>query len=431
MNAAQAIAYIHAAQYTGAKNGLENTRALIQKLAIPMTPVPAIHVAGTNGKGSVCAMLDAMLRAAGKKVGLYTSPYLQRYNERIRLNGVPVSDDSLARAVTRVKEAAEELAADNVFPTAFELGTAAAFLVFWEEKVDIAVVEVGLGGRLDPTNVITPCLSVITALDMDHMEYLGDTLEKIAWEKAGIIKERVPAVLYPALPEAEAVVHLACREKQSPLTALRESQAAMTHADAYGSHGDFLLPRGMMKDVYIPLPGAHQLGNALTALSAIETLPNMVISEEAMRCGMAKVRWPARLEWIQGQPRVLLDGAHNAQGAQALKEYVQTYLQGEKRVLLTGVLKDKLAGNMLQDMASLAPKAVTVTPDNYRALSAKELAQNLTMAGCQASAAESLQEGFRRAAELAGPEGIIIAAGSLYMAGALREIMGLQELSLM
>ncbi len=431
MNSKEAVEYIHAAQYTGAKNGLENTRALLHQLNIPMTPVPAIHVAGTNGKGSVCAMLDSMLRACGLKVGLYTSPFLQFYNERIRIGGVPVSDDVLARAVSRVKDAADSLAGQGIHPTAFELGTATAFLIFLEEKVDIAVVEVGLGGRLDPTNVITPQVSVITALGMDHMEYLGDTLEKIAGEKAGIAKPFVPMVLYPARQEAEAVVRAACQQSKAPLTVLRHRQAVFHQADAFGSNADFDLPKGRMENVRIPLPGLHQVENALTALSAMDLLQGFPVSREAMRRGMEHVRWPARLEWIEKTPRVLLDGAHNPQGVEALRSFTELFLQKEKRVLLTGVLREKLNGKMLADMAALAGQAVTVTPDNHRAMPAKELAALLQEEGCDAEAAGSLQEGLKRAKELAGPGGVIIAAGSLYLAGALRGMLGMKDESLL
>jgi len=430
MNAAQAIAYIHSAQYTGAKNGLENTRALLDQLQIPMTPVPAIHVAGTNGKGSVCAMLDSMLRVCGLKVGLYTSPFLQFYNERIRINGVSVSEDILAWAVTRVKEAADALAGQNIHPTAFELGTATAFLIFLQEKVDIAVVEVGLGGRLDPTNVITPLVSVITALGMDHMEYLGDTLEKIAGEKAGIVKPGVPVVLYPARQEAEVVVRNVCGQKQAPLIALRHRQAVFHQADAFGSHADFDLPKGKMEDVRIPLPGLHQVENALTALAAMDMLTGFSVRREAMRQGMERVHWPARLEWIGKSPRVLMDGAHNPQGMEALRQFVDLFLHQEKRVLLAGVLREKLNSKMLEDMAALADQAITVTPDNHRAMPASELKTLLQEEGCAAETAPSLEVGLKRAKELAGQDGIIIAAGSLYLAGALRTMLGLQDESL-
>ncbi len=430
MNALEAVQYIHAAQYTGSKNGLENTRALLDALKLPMTPVPALHVAGTNGKGSVCAMLDSMLRACGLKTGLYTSPFLQTYNERIRLNGAPVDDDTLAEAVTRVKAAADSLSAKGIKPTAFELGTAAAFLIFHEAKLDIAVIEVGLGGRLDPTNVVTPLVSVITALGMDHMEYLGDTLEKIAFEKAGIVKPGVPCVLYPAKPEALAVIASVCEQKDAPLTVLASAQCEFRQAVALGCHADFALPRGWMEDVYIPLPGLHQAENALAALTAMDLLPGFPVTRTAMREGMARVRWPARLEWVRQTPRVLLDGAHNPQGIEALRRYAQQFLMQEKRVLLTGVLREKLNDKMLLDMASLAPQAVTIAPDNHRAMPAQELADLLRGKGCEAEAALSLESGLQLAKSLAGPDGVVIAAGSLYMAGALRTLLGLRDESL-
>jgi dihydrofolate synthase/folylpolyglutamate synthase len=262
------------------------------------------------------------------------------------------------------------------------------------------------------------------------MAYLGDTLEKIAGEKAGIVKPGVPMALYPARQEAEAVVRAACAYIKAPLTALRHRQAVFHQADAFGSYADFDLPKGKMENVHIPLPGLHQVENALTALTAMDLLQGFPVSREKVRQGLERVRWPARLEWIGDSPRVLLDGAHNPQGVEALRSFADLFLHKEKRVLLTGVLREKINSKMMEDMASIASQAVTVTPDNHRAMPAAELAVLLQEEGCAAQASNSLEEGLHLAREIAGPEGVIIAAGSLYLAGALRTMLGFQDESL-
>ena len=421
-SAQEVIEAIHAARFTGCKAGLENTRALMERLHLTAS-VPAIHVAGTNGKGSVCAMTERVLRQAGYRTGLYTSPFLQAYNERIRLNGVPISDALLEKYGNAVLDAAEELTAQGIRPTAFELGTALALLTFQREQVDVMVIEVGIGGRLDPTNVITPLVSVITAIGLDHMQILGDTLEKIAGEKAGIIKPGVPVVCHPAEEKVRHVFAERAAAVHAPLMQLDASQITHRVQGMYGAEADYTLG-DVTLHMQTPLPGEHQLTNALTALGALTALNHLgfSVSREAMQTGMAQVRWPARLEWA-GQ--VLLDGGHNPQGIAALKKYVQTFLATRRRVLVTGVLEEHLQADMLQDLGALAAEIVTITPDSPRALSGKRLASMLQAAGFRASAAASVHEALDRAKRLAGPEGVVLAAGSLYLAGAARTELGL------
>lgn len=428
MNVEQAIEYIHSARYTGEKEGLRNTLGLLAALGISPTPFPAIHVAGTNGKGSVCAMTASILKEAGLKVGLFTSPFLQKYNERIRINGIPVGDDLLAKTVEKVKSAAETLSAEGIHPTAFELGTATAFSIFTEEKVDIAVLEVGIGGRLDPTNVITPKVGVITALGMDHTAFLGDTLDKIAWEKAGIVKEGVPLVLYPAWPGPRDVIRKVCQACHAPLVSLSMEQIRVKSSSRGGMVADFTLPSGKtLCDATIPLAGAHQGPNALTALSAIETL-GIDIDESTLRRGLSSALWPGRLEWILGNGSpILLDGAHNPQGMTALKEYVDNQLRGERLVLLTGLLQEKAGDDMLEAIKALGiTNVITVTPDSPRALSGEALAPMLCDLGMKAVPGGDLLQALSAARELAGPDGTILAAGSLYVVGALRTLLGLR-----
>ena len=425
--AEQVVREINSARGDGDEQGLRNTAALLELLqAWPECPV--IHVAGTNGKGSVCAMLNSVLTAAGYRTGLYTSPFLQTYAERIRLDGIPLEESKLSRYGNDVLEAAAKLKTEKGFGnTPFELGTALAFHVFRQEKAEIIISETGLGGRLDPTNVIPkPAVCAITAIGMDHMELLGGTLAAIAGEKAGIMKNGVPAVCYP--PETEEVRQVFVRaalERNAPLTLLSTEQAVIREAGANGSVADLSVGGRKWTNLKISLPGAHQVLNALTALSALEELgkQGIRIPEEAVRTGIGRTFWPGRLEWC-GQ--ILMDGAHNAQGVRAFLQFTEDYLPGRRKVLLTGVLKEKLSEEMLSGLVSSAEEAVTVTPDSPRAMPAETLCGLLRQKGMKACAANSLKEGLSLARELAGKEGFILATGSLYFIGALRSELGLK-----
>ena len=425
--AEQVVNEINSAHGDGDEQGLRNTAALLGLLqAWPACPV--IHVAGTNGKGSVCAMLSSVLSAAGYRTGLYTSPFLQTYAERVRINGTPVSEAQLARYGSGVLDAAAELNAGKGYGfVPFELGTALAFHAFWQEKAEIIVSETGLGGRLDPTNVIPdPAVCAITAIGMDHMQLLGDTLEAIAGEKAGIIKPGVPVVCYP--PETEAVRHVfenAASEKGAPLTILDSGQVRIRESGAYGTTADFTCGGKTWHDVKISLPGEHQAVNTLVVLTVLAELEKqgIRIPEEAVYSGLANTFWPGRLEW---QGRILMDGAHNAQGVRAFAAFTGQNLKGKKKILLTGVLTEKLSGEMLALLAGAADEAVTVTPDSPRAMKAEELCGLLREKGMKASAANTLKEGLAKAQALAGEDGIILATGSLYFIGALRSELGLK-----
>lgn len=422
MTAQQVIDAIHGSYAASSKRGLRNVLDLVDALC-PERKVPVIHVAGTNGKGSTCAMLESILRHAGYKTGLYTSPFLQAYQERIRLNGLPMSDEVTVRYGVPLLEASERLKVeDDCYATPFELGTALANAVFEGEKVDIAIMEVGMGGRLDPTNYVQPIVCAIAAIGLDHMGFLGNTLSEIAGEKAGIIKERVPVVCHPAEDDVAAVFAAEAAKQHAPLHQLRRDMITDATCDAYGSSATFHLQHDW--HVRIPLPGEHQLTNTLTVLGVVEALQaqSWNIPEEAVQQGIADTVWPARLEWCGN---VLIDGAHNPQGIAALSTYVQAHLAQRKRVLLTGVLADKVQPDMLTMLAKLGGKIVTVTPDNPRAMAAEELAQRLNACGGDAWAAASLEEGLAQAKALAGEDGVVIAAGSLYFAGALRTALDL------
>lgn len=426
-NAEQIIEEINSVHGDGEEQGLRDTAALLEILqAWPDCPV--IHVAGTNGKGSVCAMLSSVLTAAGYKTGLYTSPFLQTYRERIRINGEPISEELLERYGNELLDAAGALEQEKGYHnTPFGLGTALALLAFQREKADIVILETGLGGRLDPTNVIPkPAVCAITAIGMDHMQLLGNTLAEIAREKAGIIKPGVPVVCYP--PETEEVRRVfadTAAERGAPLTVLKRKQVYLRETGAKGSAADYVMDSRTWNELKISLPGEHQAMNALTALAVLEELEKQGIRfpRKAVVRGMEKTFWPGRLEWCGN---VLMDGAHNAQGVRALRAFTEKHLAGSRKVLLTGVLKEKLTEEMLDGLRAVADEAVTVTPDTPRAMKAEELAGKLREKGMEARAANSLREGLEKARELAGGDGIVLATGSLYFIGALRNLLSLK-----
>lgn len=419
MTEQEAIAKIHSVYPTGRKNGVENMRALMARLGNVQNTLKIVHVAGTNGKGSCCAMIECMLRAAGYKTGLYTSPYIERYNERIRINGVPVDAQKLASLVERVFPAVEVCQKDGVMVTEFELGTALALFAFWQEKVDAAIVEVGLGGRLDPTNIVRPLVSVITEVGMDHMEYLGDTIEEIALEKAGIMKRGVPVVLGPQEKAARGVLLAAAKGLDVPVIAPVPQNVTQTSRDVTF---DVRLPGETLKGLTVALRGRHQAENACAALGAIEALRarGLCVPQSAIRAGMRDVRWPGRLEAFG---RVLLDGAHNDPGVRALCAYCDAWLPKEKTVLLTGMLADKETEKMTERLSGRVYCAVCLTPKNPRALAASELAAAFRRHGVTAYAESDAGRALARARAIAGPEGVVLAAGSLYMIGELRTLL--------
>ena len=424
--AEEVVNEIHSALGDGDKQGLRNTAALLETLqAWPACPV--IHVAGTNGKGSVCAMLNSVLTAAGYRTGMYTSPFLQTYNERIRLNGKPITAEQLAQYGNETLDAAEKLKRElDYHCTPFELGTALAFHTFQAEKAELIISETGMGGWLDPTNAIpNPTVCAITAIGMDHMQYLGNTLTEIAGEKAGIIKYGVPVVCYPPEEkEVQDVLNARAEKEEATLIIPEKEQIRIREANARYTIADYKTGNRVWTNLRISLPGEHQTVNALVVLCVLEKLEKQGIRvpEEAVISGLGNAFWPGRLEWCGN---VVMDGAHNAQGIAAFNRYVQEHLSGKRKVLLTGVLKEKLSEEMLGGLASVTDIAVTVTPDSPRAMKAEELAELLRGKGMEACAANSLKEGLETAGKLAGEDGLILATGSLYFIGAMRSELGL------
>lgn len=402
----EALAFIHGAYGMGEKHGLNNMHALLQRLGDPHHRIRAVHVAGTNGKGSVCAFIESILRHAGYSTGLYTSPFLQQYNERIQVNAQPISNEALASAASRVASVVEQLRTEGIKPTEFEIGTAIAFLHFATVNPDIVIVEVGLGGRLDPTNVIMPLVSVIAAIGLDHMQALGDTVEKIAIEKAGIIKANTPMVV-SSQNQASVLdaIKAQCEEKNAP----------------------FILAEPAV-GIEAGLVGEHQQYNAGTAVAAVRALAKngFSVSDMVIAEGLRKTRWPGRLEWIPGPFPCLLDGAHNTHGAQALAAYVHT-LSMDKIALVCGVLQDKDWEGMVGQFALFAKHVYTVSPDSVRALEAGRLANAFMRKGIQAEVMGSLSSALKEAALFAGATGLVVVAGSLYLVGEARTILQQKE----
>ena len=418
-NAAQAVDWINGLRYAGEKNGLANMRALLERMGNPEKQLKMVHVAGTNGKGSTCSMLERMLRECGYRTGLYTSPYLMRFPERMRVNGVPIDDESLTRIASRVRAETEKLLLEGVKPTTFELGTAVTLTYFAEQRVDVAVIEVGLGGRLDPTNVIMPEVCLIAPIGMDHTKVLGDNLIQIAGEKAGIIKEGIPVAAAPQQnDEIMQVFRRTAQEKHARLIEVRREDIEALEADAKGARFVF---RGQKAAIH--LAGEHQAENACLALSGIELLRTrgFVLPEEKCLEGLKKAVWPGRLEWISDN--LLIDGAHNPHGAKALHAFVKKHLAGRRIVPVIGMMKDKDVEGCIALYADLAKEAVATQVDYPRAMGHEELRALLKNKGMNAVSESTIPAAIRRAEEIAGEDGIVLVCGSLYVVGEARLLL--------
>lgn len=415
MTAVEAINYIENGIWSSTRLGLERTYELLELLGNPQKKLRFIHVAGSNGKGSTCAMLDEILRRAGYRTGLYTSPYILSFCERMRVNGEDIPGERLAEITERVKELAESM---KDHPSQFEMVTAIAIEYFYESRCDIVVLEVGMGGETDSTNAIdAPEVAVITNIGLEHTEYLGDTLEKIATVKGGIIKTGCHAVCYDGAPEVSETIAAICEKKQVPLTQLDFSNLKPVSQSLEGQTFHW---KG--QTFRVKLTGPHQLCNAAVVLETVECLRGRgwKIPEEAVLEGLESVSWPARMEVLQRDPLMIVDGGHNPQCAQMLKESLHQLLPDRKVVFLTGVLADKDYPQIMELLMPLAQEFVCLTPVNDRALPAKALAEYLRSCGAKAAACDTIEDGILAARGAAGEDGIVVAFGSLYLAGVVR-----------
>ena len=410
------LEFIHGLYRKGVKPDLCRVRRLLNALGNPQERLKFIHIAGTNGKGSTAAMSASILKAAGFKVGLFTSPYIYRFNERIQIGGVQIPDDQVIARTARIRALLDNMPEQ---PTEFDFVTAMAMEYFADEGCDIVVLEVGVGGALDSTNIIpAPEVAVITNIGLDHTELLGDTVEKIAAVKAGIIKEGCHAVVYRGTPGVEQVYEELCREKNVPL---KKADFAGLVRVSHGLEGQ-VFDCGERKGLVLPLLGDHQLHNAAVVLSVMDCLKvrGWSITEEHIAQGLREVSWPGRFDIICRDPLFIIDGGHNPQCIEALVTNIRDYLKGRKIVVLTGVLADKDYGDMFRPVMPLVHEFVCITPDNPRKLDAGELARYLTDAGAQATARDSVREGVTAAREKAGADGVVLCFGSLYSIGAIR-----------
>lgn len=419
MNAEQAIAYIHSVCWKGSIPGLGRTQELLEKMGNPEKKLKFVHIAGTNGKGSTAAMTASILRKAGYRTGLYTSPYIYRFHERIQVDGVEISDEDLTEITEYVKPLADSMAQS---PTEFELVCCIAFEYFYRKKCEIVVLEVGMGGAWDATNVIeVPEVAVITNIGLDHTEYLGDTVEKIAETKSGIFKPHGHGVVYRSTPSVEAVYERVCAERD---VSLRKADFDGLVLKAHTLEGQ-VFDCGSRKNLVLPLLGDHQLHNASVVLSIADTLigEGWKISEQNIYDGIRDVRWPGRFDIVCRKPLFIIDGGHNPQCIEALVKNIQDYLAGKKVVALTGVLADKDYADMYKPVMPLVDRFVCITPPNPRKLEAEQLARYLRQAGAQAQASESILDGVKKAMDLAGEDGVVLCFGSLYSIGGIRDAL--------
>lgn len=433
MDYRQALNYIENTGKFGSRLGLENVSRLLDILGNPHRDLRIIHVAGTNGKGSTCSFINSMLIYQGYNVGLYTSPYLEEFNERIKINNVNISDEDLAQSVSRVSDAIGQMIEEGCdHPTEFEIITACAFLYFRDRDVDFAVIEVGLGGRLDATNVCIPLVSAITSISMDHTEYLGDTLARIAFEKGGIIKNKRPVVLYQQSDEVESVISSICSERDSELF-ITENDKIEYISEGMSSQSVNLEVMGhFYSGIEISLPGRHQARNLAVALSVLRLLEiSSDISQvdtEALYRSIRETRWPGRMEVIKTEPLTIIDGAHNPDGAAILSESVDRYLVGKKINLVFGMLRDKDILSVAKLLAVRADRIIITEPESPRAASSAEV-HGIILEALRGedvpdiTEIPDIEEAVRHGQSMAGDGEAVIYAGSLYMIGRVRSLL--------
>ena len=415
MDYKEALAYISGVEFFGSKPGLTRIRALLEALGNPQDKLRFVHIAGTNGKGSCAAMTASILKAAGYKTGLYTSPYLYRFNERMQINGRQIDDEVLAEIVTRVKPSAEAM---EDHPTEFELMTAAALLWFAQENCDVVVLEVGLGGRFDATNIIAaPEAAVIMNIGLDHTAVLGDTVEQIAFEKAGIIKPGTDVVLFQQSESVTEVIRRRCEEEGARLHIADFSQIVSEFDSVFGQSFTY---RG--QPYALPLLGAHQLKNAAVALELAEVLreKGWKLEQTDVEHGLYAVNWPGRFELLSDEPLFVVDGGHNPQCAETVRDNLLHYFPDKRRILLLGILRDKDYAGLTAILDEAADEYLCITPASHRALPAAELAEYLARYGKPVTVCDSIRDGVTEALNRSDEDSVVCAVGSLYSVGEIR-----------
>lgn len=421
MTYSAAVEFLYRLQKHGIKLGLDQIQALLARLGEPQQRYRVIHIAGTNGKGSTAAMTAAILQSSGYRVGLYTSPHLVDFRERIRVNGAMISE----RAVTDLTERLRSLISADLAPTFFEFTTAMALQHFADTEVDLAVLEVGMGGRFDATNVIEPLASAITTIGLDHQEYLGHTIAAIAGEKAGVIKPGVPVVMGRLDRTAEMVIACVASDRHAPLYRLGRDYRVMGETTT-----DFMYEglEWRFDRLSCPLRGIHQMDNAACALALLEAAARsgLAVSGEAVRAGLRSVEWEGRLEVVDRGPTILLDGAHNPEAATVLAHYLATYRgdhPGARVVLVWGMMRDKDHRGFLAPLLPIIDELVLTQADMARAATVRELQASLGSLPVSIHAAPFPTDALARARRLASPTDLICVSGSLMLVGDMKAVL--------
>ena len=423
----EAMGYIDSTSRFGMNFGLDRVKAMLAHLGNPQNNFKCIHIAGTNGKGSTTAMISSILKEEGYTIGMYTSPYLEEFEERIQVNGVNISKEKLASLVTEIKDIIEKVKNDAFDdPTQFEIITTLMFLYFSREKIDYAVIEVGLGGRLDATNVIeSPLISVIASISKDHMNILGNTIKEIAFEKCGIIKN-TSVISYPQVSEAMEVIEDVCIERGVTLikTNLNDIKEVISNKERNTQIITYNL-NGREVEVEHTLLGNHQVKNTLVALNVIDEFSKNVkkISDDTIKKGLAEAKWIGRMEVMKKTPLVVIDGAHNLDGINNLKNSVSKYFNYKNIILVLGILGDKEVKKMVSDISEISKFIILTEPHNDRAKSIDEMGEYLEKLEKPYEKILNYEKAYKKALEIAEKDDLILVCGSLYMIGDMRTII--------
>jgi dihydrofolate synthase/folylpolyglutamate synthase len=429
------INYLYSLQKYGIKLGLEKPKEILSLLGNPHESFSSIHVAGTNGKGSVSAMIASIFTAYGFKVGLFTSPHLVSFTERIRVNNEQISECEVISLTEEIRTQISNFKYQIQNPTFFEFVTAMAFLYFSRKNVDLAVIETGMGGRLDATNIINPKISVITKISYDHKEFLGNTIEKIAYEKAGIIKEGIPVVSADQEPEAERVLIETAKKRSSSFFIYgKDFTGEINNSNIYGLSFNYRDKRISIKDIYCPLPGRHQLINASVSIKAASEVIRSLgkkIDERLIKKGIENTKWRGRLEIVKKDPLIIVDGAHNPNAAETLSDFIKDYLRDYKLTLIIGVMADKDVEGIIKPLLPHASKIIFTSPEYERALNPQKLSQIASAMGYPSLVAKSIKESLEIAMDkkqmVNDKKQVILITGSFYTVGEALEKMGEKE----
>lgn len=426
MNYRETLDYIYGANRFGVKNGFKNAKELLRRMGNPQNSFKSIHIAGTNGKGSITSMLTHVLLSNGYKVGMFTSPHLEDFTERIQVNLVQISKEDVVRIVSIIRGHIEDMVADgHDHPRWFEIVTAIGFQYFAECGVDYAVVEAGLGGRMDSTNILSPQLAIITSISHDHISILGDDIESIAFEKAGIIKSETPVVMYPQIDEVSKVVRQVASEQHAPVYGVDDAQIEIICSEFGEQIFNFQFEDFQLEELIIHLSGRHQVLNAATVITSALALNDIGanISKQAIVNGLEVAKWPGRLERLGTSPDIIVDGAHNVASAKILASALEDYYSDRHLILVIGMLEDKEVDRILEILCPLADMVIITHPESDRAIAMDVLFQKASPYCKDIMIIDNVGETITKATDLAGPSGVVVFSGSLYLVGEVRKLI--------